>query len=73
MLIQTGKIFLVDLLGISYEQKAFQPSEWYSKLDFVQPLGNVAAKVFPLKLEPRPTLLIVISFISPKGVCNSLT
>jgi len=36
LLIQTGKIFLVDLLGISYEQKAFQPSEWYSKLDFFQ-------------------------------------
>tara|TARA_X000000950_G_C13875596_1_gene644712 strand:- start:204 stop:1232 length:1029 start_codon:yes stop_codon:yes gene_type:complete len=36
LLIQTGKIFLVDLLGVSYEQKAFQPSEWFTKLDFFQ-------------------------------------
>ncbi|WP_440678957.1 acyltransferase family protein [Candidatus Pelagibacter sp. HIMB1611] len=36
LLIQIGKIFLVDLLGISYEQKAFQPSEWFTKLDFFQ-------------------------------------
>ena len=36
LLIQTGKFFLVDLLEISYEQKAFQPSEWFTKLDFLQ-------------------------------------
>ena len=36
LFIQIGKIFLLDKLDISYDQKAFEPSEWFTELDFLQ-------------------------------------
>ena len=36
LIIQISKIYLVDFLPIKYEQKAFQPQEWFTKFDFIQ-------------------------------------
>jgi peptidoglycan/LPS O-acetylase OafA/YrhL len=36
LIIQISKLYLVDFLPIKYEQKAFQPQEWFTKLDFIQ-------------------------------------
>ena len=36
LMIQISKLYLVDFLPIKYEQKAFQPQEWFTKLDFIQ-------------------------------------
>ncbi len=36
LLIQIVKIFIIDVLDISYEQKAFEPKSWYTLVDFIQ-------------------------------------
>ena len=36
LIIQISKLYLVDFLPIKYEEKAFQPQEWFTSLDFIQ-------------------------------------
>ena len=36
LFIQIMKFFLIDFINISYEQKAFEPNDWFTYLDFFQ-------------------------------------
>jgi peptidoglycan/LPS O-acetylase OafA/YrhL len=54
ILIQISKLYLVDFLQINMSQKAFQPQEWFTKLDFIQHIFLIQS-ITNLGYQKHPT------------------